>query len=275
MRDPLGQGFHRLLVADQRAELARQTLQQRVTRPRLRHGAVDTADGLPVFALGHAPAHVMGQDAEAIAAAHERHVARHDLGHERQDIGLDPRLDRGFLFRRIGHAARARRPRSRPRNPPATGPANASGRAGCASSAPRLSPPRDRKALNSSSAASSSGRSCRTRKGSRRRLRHLAKSFSISALGRPIQAPLDHLPVQDDPAPGAEKRLRHAAGLGLQPARPRPAPAPRSPHKAPPPRPAPHGRIDIGEIDEAFLSVQRHEAHGTVRDAPPPRFRSR
>jgi hypothetical protein len=49
----------------------------------------------------------MGKDTKTIAAAHERHVAVHDLGHERQDIGLDPRLDRGFLFRWIGHTARA------------------------------------------------------------------------------------------------------------------------------------------------------------------------
>ena len=49
----------------------------------------------------------MGQNADAIAAAHEGVIAGHHLGHQAKYRRLDPRLGGRFLFRRVGHAAGA------------------------------------------------------------------------------------------------------------------------------------------------------------------------
>ena len=48
----------------------------------------------------------MGKYADAIAAAHEGHVAARDIGHQREDLRLDPRLGRVAGFRVIADAAR-------------------------------------------------------------------------------------------------------------------------------------------------------------------------
>ena len=100
----LGQFLHRFFMADKRIEPARQVGNQRIV-PHNRTG--DWAHRFAIPAFGHFGPQMMTQNANAIAAAHERHVAIRDLGHERQDVCLNARLNRIFGGGIVRDAARA------------------------------------------------------------------------------------------------------------------------------------------------------------------------
>ena len=102
-----GQHLHRLLMADKDGEFGRHPGQDRIGGTLFGHPAQDRADRLAITRLRHRRAKVMGQNADAIAAAHEGVIAGHHLGHQAKDRRLDPRLGGAFLFRRVGHAAGA------------------------------------------------------------------------------------------------------------------------------------------------------------------------